>query len=159
MAVTARERTIRAVDGFMLVELLIVIVLIGLLAAIATPVAGKFIRRSEDLAACATIRQVLAVARLEAVRRTANVASGGTPPRQGGSRRWASPCGPAGTSVTAIVSALTGRKVRVQTLAGSLEVAWPKGREVMLTGPVELVARGTYYLLPKRGSAPFTTSS
>ena len=73
MAVTARERTIRAVDGFMLVELLIVIVLIGLLAAIATPVAGKFIRRSEDLAACATIRQVLAVARLEAVRRTANV--------------------------------------------------------------------------------------
>ena len=59
--------------GFSLVETLIVVFLIGLLAALASPVAGKLIRRSEDMAALATARQVLAVARLEAIKRTANV--------------------------------------------------------------------------------------
>jgi prepilin-type N-terminal cleavage/methylation domain-containing protein len=67
------RKTIRARRGFVFVELLIVVVLLGLLMAIAGPVAGKWIRRSEDLAACAAARQVLAVARLEAVKRTANV--------------------------------------------------------------------------------------
>jgi len=67
--------------------------------------------------------------------------------------------GSCAAAVACVLNGLTGRMVRVQTLAGSLEVAWPEGREVTLTGPVELVARGTYYLLPKRGSAPFTTSS
>jgi len=56
-----------------MIELLIVVVLVGILAVIASPVAGKWIRRSEDMAALSSARQVLAVARLEAVRRTANV--------------------------------------------------------------------------------------
>jgi len=56
-----------------MIEMLIVIVLIGLLVALVGPVAGKLIRRSEDMAALSSARQVLAVARLEAVRRSANV--------------------------------------------------------------------------------------
>jgi type II secretory pathway pseudopilin PulG len=56
-----------------MIEMLVVVVLIGFLVALAGPVAGKLIRRSEDMAALATVRQVLAVARLEAVKRSANV--------------------------------------------------------------------------------------
>ncbi|HEV2494113.1 MAG TPA: diaminopimelate epimerase [Terriglobia bacterium] len=48
--------------------------------------------------------------------------------------------------VACILNRRTARKVRVRTLAGTLEVAWPENGEVSLTGPVELVARGTYYL-------------
>jgi Tfp pilus assembly protein FimT len=55
-----------------MIEMLIVIVLIGLLVVLAGPVAGKLIRRSEDMAALSTIRQVLAVARLEAIKTGAN---------------------------------------------------------------------------------------
>ncbi len=47
--------------------------------------------------------------------------------------------------VAAILNGLTGRKVRVRTPAGNLEVAWPPKGEVTLTGSVELIARGTYY--------------
>ena len=47
--------------------------------------------------------------------------------------------------VACILNGLTGRKVRVRTLAGDLEVAWPPKGEVTLTGSVELIARGTYY--------------
>lgn len=54
-------------------EILVVIALIGFLAVLAGPVAGKWIRRSEDMAALSSARQVLAVARLEAIRRSANV--------------------------------------------------------------------------------------
>ena len=68
-----RRPSVRPLRGFSLIELLIVIFLIGLLAAFASPSAAKWIRRSEDLAACTAVRQVLAVARLEAVKRTANV--------------------------------------------------------------------------------------
>ena len=48
--------------------------------------------------------------------------------------------------VASILNRRTARKVRVRTLAGTLDVAWPEKGEVSLTGPVELVARGTYYL-------------
>jgi prepilin-type N-terminal cleavage/methylation domain-containing protein len=62
-----------SLSGFSAVELLTVIAILGILALIGAPSAGKWIRRSEDVAAFSTIRQVLAVARLEAVRRQANV--------------------------------------------------------------------------------------
>jgi diaminopimelate epimerase len=54
--------------------------------------------------------------------------------------------------VACVLNRRTGRQVRVRTLAGTLEVAWPEKGEVSLTGPVELVARGTYYLTVPRGS-------
>jgi diaminopimelate epimerase len=47
--------------------------------------------------------------------------------------------------VASILNGLTNREVHVQTEAGSLEVTWPEGREVCLTGPVEKIAQGTYY--------------
>ncbi len=68
-----RRKSVRASRGFSMIEMLIVIVLIGLLVALVGPVAGKLIRRSEDMAALSSARQVLAVARLEAVRRSVNI--------------------------------------------------------------------------------------
>jgi len=52
--------------------------------------------------------------------------------------------------VACVLNGRTSRKVRVRTLAGALDVAWPKGKEVTLTGPVELIARGTYYFSNRR---------
>ena len=46
--------------------------------------------------------------------------------------------------VACILNHATGRKVRVDTVAGTLEVAWPEGGEVSLTGPAALIAQGTY---------------
>ena len=69
----SRESRFCDCAGFSLLESLIAATLIGLLTAVTVPAAGKWIRRSEDVAALSTIRQVLAVARLEAVRRGANV--------------------------------------------------------------------------------------
>jgi len=56
-----------------MIEILVVIILIGFLVALAGPVAGKLIRRSEDMAALSSIRQILAVARLEAIKTSTNV--------------------------------------------------------------------------------------
>lgn len=67
------HRTRRSSAGFTVAELLIVSSLIGLVSAVAVPVAGKMIRHSKGLGAFASIRQVLATARLLAVRRGANV--------------------------------------------------------------------------------------
>jgi diaminopimelate epimerase len=47
--------------------------------------------------------------------------------------------------VACILNGRTSRKVRVRTKAGILYVAWPDKSQVTLTGPVERVARGTYY--------------
>jgi prepilin-type N-terminal cleavage/methylation domain-containing protein len=60
-------------SGFGLVEILIVLALIGLLAAVSVPLAGKMMRRAQTFGALASIRQVFAVARLQAIRRGANV--------------------------------------------------------------------------------------
>ncbi|HEU5250078.1 MAG TPA: type II secretion system protein [Thermoanaerobaculia bacterium] len=59
--------------GFSLPELLVVISLSGLVALVALPAAGKIIRHSRDLGAFASVRQVLATARLQAVKHGANV--------------------------------------------------------------------------------------
>ena len=47
--------------------------------------------------------------------------------------------------VACVLNGLTDRKVRVRTLAGILDVSWPKNGEVTLTGPVERVASGVYF--------------
>jgi prepilin-type N-terminal cleavage/methylation domain-containing protein len=56
-----------------LLEVLITIAILGVLALLAAPSAAKLIRRSQDLAAYSSMRQVLASARLQAVKRGANV--------------------------------------------------------------------------------------
>jgi diaminopimelate epimerase len=53
--------------------------------------------------------------------------------------------GSCAATVAAILNGLTDRQVRVRTQAGALEVAWPQGGEVSLTGPAERVMKGTYY--------------
>jgi diaminopimelate epimerase len=53
--------------------------------------------------------------------------------------------------VACILNGLTERKVRVLTLAGTLDVEWPeagqgdRAAEISLTGPAELIAAGTYH--------------
>lgn len=72
-----RRRSPRAggktAEGFGLPEVLIVTLLVGIFAAVTVPVAGKAIRRARLVGAVSEIRQVLAVARLQAIRRSANV--------------------------------------------------------------------------------------
>ena len=57
--------------------------------------------------------------------------------------------GSCAAAVASILDGRTERQVRVQTQAGSLLVAWPESGEIILTGPVERIAQGTYtYPLP-----------
>ncbi len=56
----------------------------------------------------------------------------------------ASGTGSCAATVASILNGLTERRVRVRTEAGSLRVEWPENGEVVLTGPVERVAEGTY---------------
>jgi diaminopimelate epimerase len=53
--------------------------------------------------------------------------------------------GSCAAAVACILNRQTGRKVAVRTPAGLLEVSWPAKGEVALTGPVELIAQGTYH--------------
>ena len=59
--------------GFSLPEILAVLTILGIVGAAATPVATKMARRASAFGALAEIRQVLAVARMQAIRRGANV--------------------------------------------------------------------------------------
>jgi diaminopimelate epimerase len=52
--------------------------------------------------------------------------------------------GSCGAAVAAILNGLTERRVHVRTEAGILEIAWPEGGEVTLTGPAERVMSGKY---------------
>ena len=70
---TFRDGRSRSKRGFSLLELLIVVAIVGLLALISIPLAGKIIRRTQDLAGYSSIKQTLASARLQAVKRQANV--------------------------------------------------------------------------------------
>lgn len=64
---------LRSEAGYTLAETLIVLALIGLVAVIAMPVAGRLIRHSRGLSAFSNLRQVMATARLQAVKRGTNV--------------------------------------------------------------------------------------
>jgi diaminopimelate epimerase len=55
--------------------------------------------------------------------------------------------------VACVLNGHTDRKVRVRTLAGILEVSWPKNGEVTLTGPVERVANGVYFYHGQKGKS------
>lgn len=52
--------------------------------------------------------------------------------------------GSCGAVVASILNGFTARRVRVQTLAGALQVEWPKDDEVFLTGPARMIATGDY---------------
>jgi diaminopimelate epimerase len=53
--------------------------------------------------------------------------------------------GSCGAVVASILNGLTGRQVTVETPAGVLNVEWPEGGEVLLTGPAERIAQGVYF--------------
>lgn len=56
-----------------MLEVLITVAILGILVLIVAPVAGKIIRRSQTVAAYSSMRQALATARLQAVKRGVNV--------------------------------------------------------------------------------------
>jgi len=58
--------------------------------------------------------------------------------------------GSCAAAVASILNGLTERQVRVRTEAGSLQVDWPENGEIILTGPVERIAQGTYNYSPPR---------
>jgi prepilin-type N-terminal cleavage/methylation domain-containing protein len=70
---TFREGRRRPERGFSLLEILVTIAILGVLVLLVAPAAGKIIRRANDVGAYSSIRQVLASARLQAVKRQANV--------------------------------------------------------------------------------------
>jgi diaminopimelate epimerase len=52
--------------------------------------------------------------------------------------------GSCGAAVASILNGLTERRVHVRTEAGVLDIAWPEGGEVTLTGPAERVMSGKF---------------
>ena len=64
---------------------------------------------------------------------------------RGVGKTMSSGTGSCGAVVACILNGFTRRAVKVRTLAGTLEVAWPKDGEVLLSGPAELIADGVYY--------------
>lgn len=64
---------------------------------------------------------------------------------RGVGKTMSSGTGSCGAVVASILNGFTGRAVKVRTLAGTLEVAWPKDKEVLLSGPTQLIADGVYF--------------
>ncbi len=64
---------------------------------------------------------------------------------RGVGKTMSSGTGSCGAAVASILNGFTGRAVKVRTLAGTLEVSWPKDKEILLAGPAELIADGIYY--------------
>src|SRR6266508_1552942 len=73
MAGERSHRAPRREVGMTLIEILIVLGILAALVLLAAPFAGKIIRRANDVGGYASLRQVLASARLQAVKRSANV--------------------------------------------------------------------------------------
>jgi diaminopimelate epimerase len=53
--------------------------------------------------------------------------------------------GSCGATVASILNGFTECKVTAQTLAGNLEIVWPEGGGIFLTGPAERIAEGRFY--------------
>ena len=64
---------------------------------------------------------------------------------RGVGKTMSSGTGSCGAVVACILNGFTRRSVKVHTLAGVLEVEWPEDKEVLLSGPAELIADGVYY--------------
>jgi diaminopimelate epimerase len=64
---------------------------------------------------------------------------------RGVGKTMSSGTGSCGAVVACVLNGFTGRAVKVHTLAGTLEVVWPKDQEVLLSGPAGLIADGIYY--------------
>jgi diaminopimelate epimerase len=58
--------------------------------------------------------------------------------------------GSCAAAVASVLNGRTGRRIKVRTLAGDLTVEWLEDGKVMLTGPAEEIARGTYLYRPRR---------
>jgi diaminopimelate epimerase len=56
--------------------------------------------------------------------------------------------GSCAAAVASILNGYTGRRVRVKTMAGRLEIDWPEGGSVRLTGPAQRIASGVYEYSP-----------
>ncbi len=56
--------------------------------------------------------------------------------------------GSCAAAVASILNGYTGRRVRVKTVAGPLEIDWPEGGSVRLTGPAQRIASGVYEYSP-----------
>lgn len=63
---------------------------------------------------------------------------------RGVGQTMASGTGSCGAVVACILNGLTDRRVRVRTVAGILDVAWPENGSITLTGPVERIAQGSF---------------
>jgi diaminopimelate epimerase len=64
---------------------------------------------------------------------------------RGVGKTMSSGTGSCGAVVASILNGFTDRKVKVRTLAGTLEVSWHEEKPVLLAGPAELIADGVYY--------------
>lgn len=132
-------------EGFSLLEILIVIAILGFLVVLSGPVAGKLIRRSYDLAAYSTVRQTLASARLQAVKRVANVVVevSLTPDRRLRLRTFQDRANDESTPLPAAETAAAGNfRQDTGSFAGSPATDEPTLAEVTLDSGVRVWKRG-----------------
>jgi diaminopimelate epimerase len=69
---------------------------------------------------------------------------------RGVGRTMSSGTGSCAAAVASVLNGRTGRRIKVRTLAGNLTVEWLEDGKVMLTGPAEEIARGTYLYRPRQ---------
>jgi diaminopimelate epimerase len=64
---------------------------------------------------------------------------------RGVGKTMSSGTGSCGAAVACILNGFTRRAVKVRTLGGTLQIQWHENKEVLLSGPAELIADGVYY--------------